>query len=315
MSNPGTAPDNGKKKTLQEQQKVWDAITGKRQEMLDAERARMEQKLTDEEETRLRQETEFLSEVKDARARADGREEWRKEQHRKKLEIEAQKRKEVAAQKLRDEVQIKQNLKLEEEKKALAELHKKAVEKRVATRLEGARMEEEKQKKAAENHDVHMTMELDLEAGRKIQMIERAQSRRKDELKKDAATKLSQAEEMYRTAKKDAAVISREKLHRARDEAGKRAIRLEESQAVSKASAERKRIIFGLDEFLQQKLFDIDTETKRLKDEVTREAEVRKARAHHEAGKRVIEAEARRIGTEKWFEKAKVESDKVKDKL
>lgn len=76
---------------------------------------------------------------------------------------------------------------------------------------------------------------------------------------------------------------------------------MEESQAVSRAHAERSRVLYNIDETLAQKLFDIDTETKRLIDEIKRNFESKKQMAERDADRKRMDAQAQRERTEEYF--------------
>lgn len=302
----GKAPQN-----QQEQREMWDALTRRRQEMIDAEKAKRQEKIDEADEVQKRQEAEFLAEVAAGRKRTDEREVWRREQHEKRRALEELKKKEEAEQKRLADIAQKKKEQFEKEMEQMAELHKKAIEKRVHERVLGARSEEEKQKRQATHMEDMTIAHTDENAARKIEHFEREAKRKKDALTLQADRKRNEAEEQFKKRKHEAEVASREQMHKAKDETEKRDIRLTENQAVSRAEAERKRITSGLEEVLQQQLFDIDTETKRLIDEVKRDEQQHDNRVHMEAERKRREAAARRENTEEWVLRRlpKVEKD------
>lgn len=297
-------PDNDQQKKRAQ----WDAITRKREEMIAADKEKRAQKKEEEKEVRVREQAEFAVQEQEQKERAVEREEWRQDQHVKREEEAEQRRKKqaeaVVEQKKKEKVEEAQAKRDEQ----MADLHRKAVERHVRDRIEGAKIEEEKQKRSAvEMRDNELTR-FDEESRSKIEHIERDAKRRKDLLNAAHTKLVMQTDEAYKETKKSAAAESAEAMRKAKDEPAKRAIRVEENQKVSRAEVERKRASTVAEEALRQQLFDIDTETKKLIAEVEKEEQLRMNRAKKEANNKTQAAQARRERTEEWFEKGRIEN-------
>lgn len=297
-------PDNDQQKKREQ----WDAITRKREEMIAADKAKRAELKEEEKALQKRQQADFVEQEAAQKERAVEREEWRQDQHMKREEDAEQRRKKQAEA----VVEQKKKEKLEEAQakrdEQMADLHRKAVERHVRDRIEGAKIEEEKQKRSAVEMRDSELMRFDEEARRKIEHIERDAKRRKDLLNATHAKLVMQTEEDYKETKKSAAAESMAEMRKAKDETAKKSIRIEENQKVSRAEAERKRATTVAEDTLRQQLFDIDTETKKLIAEVQKDEQQRMTRAKKEADNKTQAAQARRERTEEWFEKGRIEN-------
>lgn len=297
-------PDNDQ----QRKREQWDAITRKREEMIAADKAKRAEMKAEEKEVQKRQEADFLVQEQEEKDRAAGREEWRQDQHVKREEEAEERRKKQAEALVEGKKKEKAEAAQVKRDEQMADLHRKAVERHVRDRIEGAKIEEKKQKRSAVEMRDSELMRFGEEARRKIEHIERDAKRRKDLLNAAHAKLVMQTEEAYKELKKSAAAESAEALRKAKDENAKRSIRIEENQKVSRAEAERKRATTVAEDTLRQQLFDIDTETKKLIAEVEKEEQVRMNRAKKEADNKTQAAQARRERTEEWFEKGRIEN-------
>lgn len=293
----------------QNPKEAFEAIAKRRSDEAEALRVQQIERQKQEAELSGRQQQAYLGEETAAKERGAEREEWRQEKHEKAREaiaeeqkkqlelqrIEAQKAKVAEEQKKRDE--------------NLAMLHKKAVEKRAAMRIESAKVEEERQKKIATVYEARTTDSLDIETERDIDHLQKEARRKKEALQNDLIRTKEKAEETFKDAKNAAVRTGAEALRKAKTEEEKRAARVEESHALSLAEAAYRRALIDTDATVQQEQFDIDTETKRLTDEIRRNADAKKRLTARDAERKRTDAQARREGVEEWFGRGKEKKD------
>jgi len=243
----------------------------------------------------------YLTGERDARARVEEREEWRQEQHAKHREEEGARRK----QEVERLVEVERKKKLAEEQvkrdEQMAILHKKAIEKKSAEKIAGAKVEENKRKRDATNYEDRALAGLDADVGRRITHLKSESDKRKRTMQAGADRTHTEADEAVRAAKLAAQKQATGALRDATTDQERRGVRTEESQRMSQATAEHRRAIFALDESLAKKLFDIDIETKRLVDEVTHDFQVKKQIAARDADRKRIDAQAQRERAEDVF--------------
>jgi hypothetical protein len=294
---------------------AFDEIVRRREAELAAQKAKRVADIEQAAQTMKAQQEAYMTEQQSARQRNDEREEWRQGKHAERQEEEQLRRKrevekQVEAGRLKKAAEEKQ--KRDEQ---LAQLHRHAIEKRAQEKIEGARVEEDRRKRDATNYEERALSGLGSDEERRIEHLQREAAKRKRDLQAEAQRRQAEAEEAYKTAKKEAEARSSGLLTGAETEQEKRDIRLEESRAVSRAQAERKRMLFNLDESLAQKLFDIDTETKRLVDEVKRDFATRKEMANRDAERKRTDAAAQRERVEDWFGRTTEKKKDSKDPL
>lgn len=280
---------------------AFEELAKRREAELALQKAKAESNAQVVKERTAAEEQAYAAEEAATRARGEEREEWRQEQHATRLEDE-----EIRRKKELERIADEERKKKEAEAKAkrdeqMADLHRKAVEKRVKEKIEGAKTEEEKRKKDVTVYEDRQLHELDTETLRRIEHLERDGANRKRALQTQAEHTRSEAEEAYKEAKLHAEHEMTQEMRDAETEEQKRGIRIKESQMINEANEERRRALFNLDETLAQNVFDIDTETKRLIDEVKREADAKKTIAAREADRKRHDAQAQREGVEKWF--------------
>lgn len=276
-------------------------IAARRAAELQAQKEGHERMIALEKERNTVQELAYVTEQNAAKERRVEREEWRQDRHAESREMQEKRRLAGIAQ--AEEVVRKEKMKEEQTKRDenMADLHRKAVEKRVAEKIEGAKVEEGRKKKDATNYEERSLLTLDVDAKRRIEHLVREGENHKHALQISADRTRVEAEENYAIAKREAEKQTSQLLRSAKTEQEKRDIRAEESHTLSNANAERRRALFALDETLAQRLFDIDTETKRLVDEVKRAFDTKKQLATRDADRKRMDAEAQREGVEKWF--------------
>lgn len=255
---------------------MWDNLARKREEMIEAEKAKKVERASVEKQSNARQKGEVEAEAIHAREKTEEQEEWRRQQHAKR-EAEAAKKRAAEAEALRQK-ELKEKKEKEDaiKQKHMEELHKRAVEKKVEARIENAKLEETRQKKMADAHEVREFRTTDDELRRRFTEIDREAKKKGDLLKAGSARKRAQAEERLKAVKGDDA-----------------------------SGNEFKRAIMNADEALDQGLFDIQTEAKRLKAEALLQSDRQKQRDHTEAEKKRREAQAKREGVEEWFGRGK----------
>lgn len=283
---------------------AFEEIAARREAELAAQKAKREADIEAAQQTSKSQQQAYGVEVQEAKERREGREEWRQGEHQKRREDEEVRRKKEIAHLAEEEEKKKLAEAQRKRDEALTDLHSKAVKKRADTKVERARMEEGKRKHDVTIYEERSLSDLDADAERRIEHFKRESSMRKKTLQTEGDRKKVEAEEQYKMAKKEAESQSSAALRSAKTEEEKRDIRMAEAQAVTRAQAERKRILFNLDETLAQKLFDIDTETKRLIDEVTREFTTKKQMINRDANRKRTDAAAQLERVEEWFGRA-----------
>jgi hypothetical protein len=288
--------------------KAFDEITRKREALIAAEKERAQKRDEAAESQQVSESAAFINEAVEAKERSEEREDWRQSQHAQKRALEEDKRKkEVEKLKLAEDEKKKGDAR-KKQQDLMADLHKRAIEKRSKDKVERAKSEEDQQKKAVTKSEVSQKKELDEEAMRALEHIAREEKKKKELLQADLERKREAGMEELQRAKHEAAKVLQEELRAARDEEQKRSARVHESQAFSKAQSDYKRATLTIDEWTAQKMFDIEIESRRLKDEVIRDMNIRKQRIDRDADRRRAEAEARREGVEEWVESAKAQN-------
>lgn len=285
----------------QDPKKAFAEIAARRAAELQAQKDLHERAIELGKERNANEELAYMTEARAAKERSEEREQWRQNRHAESREMQEKRRLAAIAQ--AEEVARKEKMKEEQRKRdeKMAELHRKAVEKRVAEKIEGAKVEEGRKKKDATNYEERSLSTLDVDAKRRIEHLVREGESHKHALQIGADRTRVEAEEAYKIAKHAAEKHTLMLLRTSKNDQEKREIQTEESHALSNANAERRRALFALDETLAQKLFDIDTQTKRLVDEVRRDFETKKQLAVRDADRKRMDAAAQREGVEKWF--------------
>ncbi len=256
------SPSNDDKKAQ------FEALTRKRQEMLDAEKKKRAEREASAAEVSKRQQKESQAESIAAKEHSAKREEWRQEKHDKQREDIEKKYKEKLEHERQEKIDAAKKVEDEKRLKTLEQLHRHSVELRVQNKIEHAKHDEEVQKQQATGREVRMTEDVDGDLMRDLEHIEREAKKKSDMLKADTERKR---------------------------------IKLEEELKQGGALTANRRSLLNLEESLQKSLFDIQTETKSLKAEATQKAEKKKQIARHEADKLRDAAEARREEVEEWF--------------
>lgn len=285
----------------QDPKKAFAEIAARREAELQAQKDLQERAMELEKERNTAEELAYIAEQSAAKERSEEREQWRQDRHAESREMQEKRRlaeiARVAEEERKEKLKKEQQLKDER----MAELHRKAVEKRVAEKIEGAKVEEERRKKDATYYEERSLSTLDAEVKKNVEHVLRESAQRKHALQVAADRTRLEADEAYALAKRTAETQASSLLRSAKTEQEKRDIRMGESHMLSTANAERRRALFALDETLAQKLFDIDTQTKRLIDEIKRDADAKKRLATRDADRKRMDAEAQREGVEKWF--------------
>jgi|GEM_PF-2646614 len=319
MSEPASNGFNDK--DLREQKrKEFDEITKSREEILQGDKERKEKRIEGEAALLKNQQTEYLKEVTDERARWDEREEWRQGQHRKRREEAEEKRKEKLELERQKILHDKQEAAKAEREKGLTELHKKAAKNKVTAKIDAAKHEEEVQKKGAAHHEERQIHETDVETDRKLAHFEGEFRKKKLQLQTQAEKQRMVIEDTARRerddVKKERQGIELEARHQ-RDQSlaaeRVRDARLDESRKIMQVDSRKKHSLFTLEEKLQEDLHMVDVEADRFRLEIKREADQMAQRSHRDADKIRKEAEARRQGVEDWYHRG--DKKLIKDHL
>lgn len=277
-------PDASSGSGNQDRKKLFDELSRKRREMIDAEKQKQEQREEGKKAQEKMEGQAFLEEAAQTRERSAEREDWRQEQHAKRREDAELRRKKEEQKKLEEAEQKKKDAARQRQQEMMDNLHRTAVEQRIVSKIEGAKMEEEKIKKAATHREEHVVAGLDTDLERAIENIDHEMRLKADRLKAEISRRRKELMEESRRAKKS----------KSPEEEG--------------PESARKREILALDERLTQGLFDIKTEAKSLKQEVRNASNQRKARTQKEANMKRAEAEMRRKRVEEWFHRGEDEA-------
>ncbi len=251
----------------------------------------------------------FLEQDKEAKVRAEKREEWRQERHADKREDEEKKRKADQVKKEEEERQSKLDAEQKTRDDRMTELHRQAIAKKRAEAVEGAKIEEGRLNRNTAALEDRTLRLVDVEAKHHIEHIENEAGKRTRQLQADAAHLHEEAEEAFKESKKAAQKKAQEALRNAKSDADKRRIMLDESNEISHATAARRKILFDVDSGLEKKVFDIETEKKRLIAEVEHQTESKEQRVKKEANRKRTDAAARRERVADFFGKGDAKKD------
>ena len=240
--------------------------------------------------------------------RAVEREQWRQEQHVKRAE-EEKIRKQKAAQALLEAEELKKKKAEEAERKEyMANLHAAAVKTMVREKKENVEHQEKVDIRAATDTAQRDERLLDEDTRRSLNHLDAEKMRRAGQAHLEADRRKKEIEDRSRFEKIDVEKEGREREAEASHQADRMkaeemitAARREASQ--KKAQIERKHAadLSTCDEDLQHQLFVIDEETKRLKDEIVRNAGNKKILIARQEERKKHEATQKKENFEKWL--------------
>lgn len=307
-TNPLPPDPNAQRKLMEEKRAQWDAITEKRKEMIAAERAKAEERVAADEHRLERDQGAYQAEVAATKARAEEREEWRQAQHVKREEEEKLRKEKEAAKLQEDEAQKRLEAAEAERKEYLANLHRVATAHKIRDKRELVENQAEEQAKAIGDSADRNRRLLDEETERSLHHLDAERQRKISQVRVDDERRRKIVEERARTLVQEAHNTWKKTDETARhmkDRMGAgdtiSAARFQENQAKMRIENERKRDLLLLDEQLDAKLFAIDQETKRLKDEIVKNAGTKKVLIERQEDKKKQEVERRKDNFEKWL--------------
>lgn len=265
-TNPLSNDPAAEHKLQEEKRAQWDKITAKRMEMIEAEKKKSRDREALEKSRAAGEHAAFAQEIIDTKERHDQREEWRQGQHEKKRE-EEKKRKEIEAQALAAAEEKKKHDAEEAERQTyLSNLHKMAV----AHKIRDKRLAADDQMAEEIKNAMHS-------AERQMKQLTEETERALHHLDADKQKHIAQVHYDIDRRKK---MLDAKKI----------------------PPSERNREILSLDEEMQNRLFTIDLESKRLKDEMIRHADAKKHAIERQETAKKQEAQRRKDTFEKWVQ-------------
>lgn len=304
----------GEKKLRDQKRAEFDAITERRQKMLKAEQERAKQRAAIQSEELERQKKEYGEQVAAARKDVEGREAWRQGKHQERAEDQVRKRKEQEVKLSQAEAKAKRDEEEAKRTKNMEELHAQSLKKKVEAKIDAAKNEEMKQKRDASHRAEMRIGQADQDAEKKAAHFASEFRRKKTQLMTFAEKRRTSIETEAKLARSDAQNKSREEQARVHGDREKiRNARLEESRALSQIESSRKRELSSVEEKLAADLAMLDAEANGFKQEIRREAELKKQRAATDAARLSHDAQARREGVESWFNRG--DDSVIKDPL
>lgn len=270
--------------TPEERRKSFEALSQKRQQMIDAERARQEARARGDAERSERQGRESIAEQAAAVQRGEEREEWRQEQHVKRQEAQ-----DAARRALEEEARLKAKKEREaaedaEKTKDMRAIHERAVAQKTASRkLQARHIEEET--------DKHVGDQLE----RDLRDVQRVLDRTLEHLTQDRRRKIANLDDTAeRQVKADAERFAARKKDALRQEHG--------ASLVLQLTAEFKRSQMTKREQIEEERAKIESEYNRLKDEATALAAQKTAHLRGIADRRFQEAKTRHENMDDWID-------------
>lgn len=308
LTSPEPADPNAQRKLMEEKRAQWDAITEKRKEMIAAEREKAEDRVSTDEHRLERDQGAYQAEVAAAKARVEEREEWRQAQHVKREEEEKSRKEKEAAKLQEAEAQKRLEAAEAERKEYLMNLHRVATAHKIRDKRELIESQAEEQTKVIGESAERNRRQLDEETERSVHHLEAERQRKITQVRVDDERRRKMVEERARVLVQEARnewKKTDEATRRMKDRAGAgdtiSAARFQENQAKMRIENERKRDLLMLDEQLSTKLFAIDQETKRLKDEILKNTGTKKVLIERQEDKKKQEIERRKDNFEKWL--------------
>lgn len=307
-AGPDPIDPDAQRKLMEQKRAEWDVITEKRKQMIAVEQAKANERASTDEHRLERDQKAYQEEVQAARTRAIEREEWRQEQHTKREE-EEKKRKEAEVQKLMEADEQKRKDAAEAERKEyMMNLHKVATAHKIRDKRE--LIEDQTDEAIRHLSDAADRSErlLGEDTERSLHHLEAERQRKMSQVRVDDERRRKMVEERARAAVQEAhgewkKTDDAARHMQNRTDAGQTisAARFQENQAKMRIENERKRDLLLLDEQLDAKLFAIDQETKRLKDEMLKNAGTKKVLIERQEDKKKQEVERRKDNFEKWL--------------
>ncbi len=272
--------------TPEERRKTFEALAQKRQQLIDAERAKQVQREQETTELTKRQKQDLLQEQAHVEARGEAREEWRQEQHTK-HEEELEAKRLAAAEVARQEAKKAKEAEAQEARtEKMHDLHDRAISQKVAAR-----------KLAAKHVEEETVGHVDDQLERDLRDVDNVLDRTEEHLVQDRRKKIAQLDdettrqrismtERFASKKKDAELTG-----------GPRA-----GSLVLQITSEHKRALLTLEERTAETRAKIEADYNHLKEEAVAQAEQKKARLRGVAGQRLREAQTRHENMDEWID-------------
>ncbi len=255
-------------------------MTSKRAGMLKAEKDRQIKRESETVERKQREDVAFSEETAATKERSEHREDWRQEQHAARREEEKKRKEQEALRLLQEEERKKQEAKEAERKENMAKLHRQAVEHKIRDKRAAVQHDEEMHIKNAEVSAAKTTHTLDEDMKRNTEHIENERKRKINLLHADAERQRNHIEETTKHQILSADPDQKSHFERVRQNA-----------------------IIRLEEETSKKLFDIEQESKHLKDETIKNAANKKTLVLRDEDRKKREAVQRTENFEKWVQK------------